>query len=439
MKDVREQVAQWWGFAEVGVGEYTMTRGYRKAAIISIGNELLNGQTVDTNAAYIAGQLRTIGVPVVGAYSVADEEPAIRRKLALALEEADILLITGGLGPTDDDLTRQAIAGLLGVDLVLQAELLKTLRQFFDCRGVEMPQRNTVQACIPRGAAAIENRMGTAPGIRAEFDGKLLFAMPGVPGEMQHMLDTFVLPELQRFVAGQVIVVRRLRCFGAGESKIAEMIGDAMLRGRNPLVNCTAHAGVITLEIVATAAESGTAEVLAAQQERSLRGLLGDLAYGTGDQTLAEVVGEYLVRTGQSLAVAESCTGGLLASLITDIPGSSRYFTHGWVTYSNHAKNTELQVPMEMIDKQGAVSEQVARAMAQGARRRSGADYAIAITGIAGPGGGSELKPVGLVYIAVDSRDGVDTSRFVFSSDRSSVRLRAAQTAMNILRLKFRI
>ncbi len=416
-----------------------MNGRYRKASIVSIGNELLSGRTVDTNAAYIAGQLRTVGIPVVSVYGVADEEPAIRRKLALASQEADVLLVTGGLGPTDDDLTREAIAAFLGVELVLREDLLGTLRQFFDRRGIEMPERNKLQACVPRGAAAIENPVGTAPGIRAEFDGKLLYAMPGVPGEMRHMLDTFILPELQRVAAGQAIVVKRLRCFGAGESKIAEMIGDAMRRGRNPLVNCTAHLGVITLEIVAMAAESNEAEAMAAREEQSLRAVLGDLVYGAGLQTLAEVVGEQLAQAGKSLAVAESCTGGLLAALITEIPGSSRYFTYGWVTYADCAKNTELQVPLEMIDKQGAVSEQVARAMAQGARRRSGADYAISITGIAGPGGGSELKPVGLVYIAVDSRDGAETSRYVFPSDRSSVRYRAAQTALNMLRLKLRI
>jgi nicotinamide-nucleotide amidase len=416
-----------------------MNGGHRRASIISIGNELLNGRTVDTNTAYIAGQLRTVGIPVVSVYSVSDEEPAIRRKLALAAQEAEVLVVTGGLGPTDDDLTRQAIAGFLGVDLVLREDLLATLRQFFDRRGVEMPRRNTIQACIPRGAAAIENPVGTAPGIRAEFDGKLLFAMPGVPGEMRHMLDTFILPELQRFAAGQVIAVKRLRCFGAGESTIAEMIGDAMRRGRNPLVNCTVHFGVITLEVVAMAAESSEAEAMAAQEEQLLRAALGPLVYGAGVQTLAEVVGERLAETGRTLAVAESCTGGLLASLITDVPGSSRYFTYGWVTYSNTAKHTELMVPPEMIEEYGAVSDQVARAMAQGARRRSGADYAIGITGIAGPGGGSELKPVGLVYIAVDSRDGAETSRYVFTSDRSSVRLRAAQTALNMLRLKLTI
>lgn len=408
----------------------------KKASILSIGNELLNGRTIDTNAAYIAGRLRTISLPVVSVHSVPDEETAIERALALATGEADVVVATGGLGPTDDDVTRQAFAGFLGVELVLRPELLEKIRQFLDRRGIEMPARNSIQACIPQGAGAIENEMGTAPGIRAHKDGKWLFALPGVPTEMRHMLDTQILPELQPLVSGQAIAVRRLKCFGAGESGIAEMIGDAMRRGRNPLVNCTVHTGIITLEVVATAADRAEAENMAEREERSLRTLLGKLVYGTGDQTLAEVVGEGLVRTGRTLAVAESCTGGLLAELITDIPGSSRYFTYGWVTYSNEAKCRELEVPQEMIDTYGAVSEQVAQAMAQGARRKAGTDYAIAITGIAGPGGGSEQKSVGLVYIAVDNRDGMDTSRYIFSFDRSSVRLRAAQTALNTLRLK---
>ncbi len=412
---------------------------FEKASIVSIGNELLNGRTADTNAAYIATQLRSVNLPVVSIYGVADEVAAIERALGLAASEADVIVTTGGLGPTDDDLTRQAFAGFFGVELVRRDDLLSKLQQFFQRRGVEMPQRNVVQAYVPQGATAIENEMGTAPGLRAERDGKLFFALPGVPGEMRHMFAAAVLPELRPLARGQAVVVRRLRCFGVGESTIAGLIGDVMERGRNPLVNCTVHAGVITLEIVATAADQGGAEGMAGEQERLLHEMLGDLVYGVGDQTLAEVVGEGLARMGRTLAVAESCTGGLLAKIITDIPGSSRYFTCGWVTYSNEAKRRELDVPPEMVDKHGAVSEQVARAMAQGARRKAGVDYAISITGIAGPGGGSELKPVGLVYIAVDSREGTDTSRHIFVSDRSSVRLRAAQTALNMLRLRLRI
>jgi len=411
----------------------------KTASILSIGNELLNGKTVDTNAAYMAGRLRTISLPVVSVHSVPDEIPAIVHALGLATSEADVVITTGGLGPTDDDLTRQSLAEFLGVDLVLRPDLLAKVREFFDRRGIEMPVRNALQAHIPQGATPIENEMGTAPGIQANKGGKLLFSLPGVPAEMRHMFDTRVLPALRPLAEGQAIAVKRLKCFGAGESKIAEMIGDAMERGRNPVVNCTVQTGVISLEIVATAANHAEAEKMAKQQEYSLRTVLGDLVYGVDDQTLADVVGEKLTRVGQTLALAESCTGGLVAKLITDIPGSSEYFTYGWVTYSNEAKSHELDVPAEMIEKYGAVSEQVATAMAQGARRKAGTDYAIAITGIAGPGGGTEQKPVGLVYIAVDNRDGTDTSRYVFSSDRSSVRMRAAQTALNTLRLKLNL
>jgi nicotinamide-nucleotide amidase len=406
----------------------------KRAGIVSIGNELLNGRTIDTNAAYIAGRLRAISMSVVGVHAVPDEEAAIERALTLATSEADVVVATGGLGPTDDDLTRQAFAGFLGVALTLRPDLLEKIRNFFNRRGIDMPERNSIQAHIPQGAEAIENEMGTAPGIRAQKNGKLLFALPGVPTEMRHMLETRVLPELSRRAGGQAIVVKRLKCFGAGESRIAELIGDAMRRGRNPLVNCTMHAGVITLEVVATAGTRADAEPMAEGEARSLRAALGDLVYGVEDQTLAEVTGESLARRGRTLAVAESCTGGLLSTLITDIPGSSRYFTYGWVTYSNEAKQRELEVPVDLIESYGAVSAPVAGAMARSARRKAGTDYAIAITGIAGPGGGSEQKPVGLVYIAVDSRHGTDTSRHVFSFDRSSVRLRAAQTALNILR-----
>jgi nicotinamide-nucleotide amidase len=244
---------------------------------------------------------------------------------------------------------------------------------------------------------------------------------------------------LRLLAGGQAIATRRLKCFGAGESTVAELVGDAMQRGGNPLVNCTVHAGVITLEIVATAGAQTEAQRMAERQEAALRATLGKLVYGTGDQTLAEVVGEGLRRTGRTLAVAESCTGGLLAKLITDIPGSSQYFACGWITYSNEAKSRQLDVPAGMIETDGAVSEPVAQAMARGARRQAGTDYALSVTGIAGPGGGSEQKPVGLVYVALDSREGTDTSRYVFSSDRGAVRVRAAQTALNILREKLNL
>jgi nicotinamide-nucleotide amidase len=411
----------------------------KKGSIVSIGNEVLSGQTVDTNAAYIARRLRAANVPVVSIYAAPDEVEAIRRVLALAACDADVVVISGGLGPTDDDLTRQAMAEFLGVELVLHEDLLAKIQEFFDRRGVVMPARNAIQAHLPAGTKPIENATGTAPGVEAQKGGVVLFALPGVPSEMERMLEVSVLPRVREIANSQVIAARRLKCFGAGESTIAGMIGDAMQRGRNPLVNCTVQVGVITLEVVATSPDRTQAEEMAAREEASLRRVLGPLVYGVEDQTLAEVVGEKLAQAGKTLAAAESCTGGLLAKLITDVPGSSRYFVCGWVTYSNEAKSRELGVLPALIETHGAVSEQVAVAMAQGARYKAGADFAIGITGIAGPEGGFEHKPVGLVYIAVSSRDSTDISRYVFPHDRSAVRLRAAQTALNLLRLTLEI
>jgi len=256
---------------------------------------------------------------------------------------------------------------------------------------------------------------------------------------MKQMFEESVFAELKRFVpeSQQVgIVVRKLRCFGTGESTIAELLGPLMQRDRNPLINCTAQHGVITLHIVAKAKDKDKAEQMAEKDEKLLTELLGELIYGRGERTLAEVVGEKLTRQKKTIAVAESCTGGTLAKLLTDIAGASRYFTYGWVTYSNIAKISELSVEADLIEKYGAVSGRTAEAMARGARKRAGTDFAIGITGIAGPSGGSEQKPVGLVYISVDSSDGCETTRFILSGDRDSIRLRAAQTALNMLRLK---
>jgi len=409
-----------------------------KASIVSIGNELLSGETVNTNAAHLSAELLTIGIPVVTSHAIGDEINQIILAFERACTDADIVVVTGGLGPTDDDLTRQAMAKFLGVELQLHDDLLEKIERFFAGRALPMPERNKIQAYIPAGAGTLPN-IGTAPGIRAESRGKLFFALPGVPMEMERMFAESVAPELKRLAGGQAVVVQKLKCFGAGESSIAELLGDMMQRGRNPLINCTVSSGVITLYIVASARNKQEAERMARKDEESLRSVLGELVFGTADQTLAQVVGEELARQGKTLALAESCTGGLLAKLVTDIPGASRYFTHGWITYSDEAKTGELGVPAGLIERYGAVSEQAAEAMARGARRKAGTDFAIGITGIAGPTGGTEQKPVGLAYISVDSGTARESKRFVFTHDRRFTRLRAAQTALNMLRLKLNI
>jgi nicotinamide-nucleotide amidase len=411
----------------------------KKASIVTIGNEVLSGQTLDTNAAYLGRRLLSMGIPVVSCYTVGDEVDLIVRGLELAGGDADLVLVTGGLGPTGDDLTRQACAKFLGIELQMKDELLLKIREFFTLRGLQMPETNRVQACIPAGTTALENKIGTAPGFMVCKNDKLFFVMPGVPLEMKQMFEQSVLEKLSEFAGGQVVVMRKIKCFGTGESKIAELLGDLCKRGRNPLINCTVRAGVITLDIIVTAADQAEAGEMAERDEKLLHRLLGGLVYGRGEQTLAAVVGEKLAEQGKTIAVAESCTGGCLAKLLTDVPGASGYFRQGWVTYSNSSKSEELGVPADLIEKYGAVSEQVAESMARGAKKNAGTDFAIGITGIAGPTGGNEQKPIGLVYISLSSDNGCETRRFVISGDRELIRLRAAQTAMNLLRLKLQV
>ena len=405
------------------------------ASIVSIGNELLIGHTADTNCSYLCSRLLSIGIPVVSVYTVGDDVGQIVRALKRAADDADIVIATGGLGPTDDDLTRQAFAELLNVELKLDSKLLEEIRRFFEKINVQMPERNAIQAHIPAGAQPIENPIGTAPGICAEKQNKLFFALPGVPVEMKQIFEASVLSRLQKQGSDRFVIIRKVRCFGGGESVIAEKLGDLMKRGRNPLINSTVDSGVITLHVVADAKTKQQAEQLAQKDIEHLKSLLGDLVFGTDDQTLPEVVGGQLAQQHKTVAVAESCTGGLLAKLLTDISGSSAYFTHGWITYSDKAKTEQLGIAPRAIEKNGAVSEQVASAMALAARQKAGTDFAIAVTGIAGPTGGTEQKPVGIVFISVSSDNNCQTKRFLFSHTRDIIRHRAALTALNMLRL----
>ncbi len=407
-----------------------------KASIVSIGNEILSGQTIDTNAAYLSRELLSVGIPVVSFYTVADDLDSIVRSLKLAGEDAQVILATGGLGPTDDDLTRQAFAELLGTDLQLEKELLQRIEDYFANRNLQMSPKNKIQAYIPAGAKALVNNLGTASGIIAKSKGKLFVVVPGVPVEMKQMFEESVLSKLKKMGGKQAVIVRKLRCFGTGESNIAEALGQLCQRGRNPQIDFTAKGGVITLYIVATAENEDRAHEMAEKDEQLLRSKLGDLIYGTAEQTLAQVVGEKLTQQGKTIAVAESCTGGTLAKLLTDVPGATKYFTQGWVTYSNTAKISQLGISADLISKHGAVSQEVAEAMALSAKKEAKTDFAIGITGIAGPAGGSKQKPVGLVYICVCSDNKCETERVVFSHGREVIRLRAAQTALNMLRLK---
>ncbi len=411
-----------------------------RSALISVGNELLCGRTVDTNAAWLGGRLFAMGVRTASVHLVADETADIVAALQAAAGQADIVLVTGGLGPTDDDLTRNALAEYLGVELEYHPELAGRIEAFFSTRGLSMPARNRTQAYVPKGAEPIDNPCGTAPGILYQTEHKLIALMPGVPSEMKAMCEASVLPQIRRRLGGPVIRSANLRCYGAGESSIAQMLGDRMRRGRNPLINCTISAGIITLQMIASAPNERQAEFLLAEQRAELEKILGPLVFGTGEQTLQDVLGRLLSAQNKTLAVAESCTGGLVSKLLTDVPGASQYFNFGWVTYSNKAKIEQLEVCPDLIEQFGAVSEPVAKAMAQGAARKARADCAIAITGIAGPSGQTEQKTVGLVYISVLNNEKCQVHRFHFpNAGRELVRLRAAQTALNLLRLELTI
>ena len=410
----------------------------RHAWVISSGTELTLGQSVDTNSAWLAAKLAELGIRTLRHVTVPDDATAIRDVVRQAAAEADLILLTGGLGPTEDDLTRPALAEAAGVSLELHPPSLEHLRAFFAARGRDMPPRNVVQAMVPRSAHAIPNACGTAPGLRIELRGTPCYALPGVPFEMKAMFERDVAPELRAATAGAVLLSRRLNTFGLGESDIGERIADLMQRGRNPEVGTTAELGMIGIRINVSAGSREEAEQRLAEAETELRRRLGELIYGRDDDTLASVAGALLVSAGRTLSTAESCTGGLLGALITDVAGSSQYYLGGAVTYANEVKTKLLGVGAGDLAQHGAVSEVVARRMAEGAARALGSDYALAVTGIAGPTGGTPEKPVGLVFIGLRTPAMTAARECRFGSDapRHMIRMRAARTALNLLRLE---
>jgi len=407
-----------------------------QAEIISLGTELLTGAAIDTNSAWLSDRLGACGVPVRRHMTLADNRAAITSAFREACERADLVVVTGGLGPTQDDLTRAALADAMDVPLATDDASVAQIEAFFRGMNRDMPLSNRVQAECPRGASPLPNEWGTAPGIRAQLARATIFCFPGVPREMHAMFERYVTPFIAEGSSGHGIALRVLRTYGAGESHVAEKIADLMPPGRNPAVGTTASEGVISVRVVAHADSQGEAEALADADVQEVRKRLGKWVYGAGEDTLASVIGEVLAARGQTVATAESCTGGLIAKLLTDIPGSSRYFVGGVVTYSNEQKTALLNVPADMIAKHGAVSEEVAETMAANCQSKFGCDYALSITGIAGPDGGTPQKPVGLVYIGLAHPEGVIVRKMRLSQrfNRDTIRDRSAKTALNLLR-----
>lgn len=406
------------------------------AIVISVGNEITLGQTVDTNTAWLSRRLAEVGVRVILHATVADEIAPLDREIRRGCELAELVLVTGGLGPTEDDLTRQALAAVLGAPLELHEDSLERIRTFFKERGRPMPEANAIQATFPAGSTPIENTCGTAPGMRAQVGRATIFVMPGVPREMRVMYDRDVLPFLRERTGGAVILARTILTFGAGESDVGERIRDLMQRGRNPTVGTTAQQAVIGVRIHAAGASPAEAATLLEQTSTEVRSRLGSLVFGQDDDTLWSAVVRDLIARGRTVSTAESCTGGLVAKRLTDVPGSSACFLDGVVTYTNAAKSRLLGVPPNLIAAEGAVSRSVAETMATNCCRLSGSDYAIAITGIAGPTGGTQEKPVGLVFIALADAAGctVTETRWGAFLTREEIRDRASKAAINLLR-----
>jgi len=417
------------------------------AIILSIGDELILGQNVDTNSAWLSRQLAAAGCDISAHLTVPDNQRAIEQAIYECGERADFLIITGGIGPTADDLTRQALAVVMRQELVLNDLWLKRLEDFFKSRGREMPPSNRIQAMIPTGATMIDNALGTAAGIDATMSFDLpvpghsprkhtcrVFVMPGVPKEMMQMFQRDVLPHIKQAGGGSVILSRALHTFGLGESWVAEKLGDLMKRDRNPSVGTTVSGGIVTIRINS---RFETADKAREELERTVdacKAGLSELIFGEDEQSLADAVARLLTEKKLTVTTAESCTAGLLAKMLTDVSGSSEYFNAGFITYSNQMKYERLGVSTEIINIHGAVSEPVVQAMATNARRLAHADLALAISGVAGPTGGSATKPVGTVCIALAHDDGVTARTLNFPGDREWVRDRSAKMALTMLR-----
>ncbi len=406
-----------------------------KAEIISVGTELLLGEIVDTNASYISQQLALIGIDIHYRHTVGDNLTRLTQVISTALGRADVIIITGGLGPTEDDLTREAIAAAAGRKLVRRPETEQWLREFFAARGRELSAVNLKQADVPEGGEHLENTCGTAPGIHLIHNERHIFAAPGPPTELREMWQQAILPRLLEITgpSGQIFS-RSINLCDIGESMVAQQLEDIINSQTDPSIALYASPGFVRVRLTTRAADGQTAQALFAPVEQVIRKRMGLHVLGIDGETMPEVIGRLLRERKEFLAVAESCTGGLVAGMITDVPGASNYFLTGIVAYANETKIRLLKVPPAVIEEHGAVSEECARAMAEGVRRDSGADFGLATTGIAGPGGGTPEKPVGLVYYAVADARGVVCERQFWPGTREQFKRRAAQLALSFLR-----
>jgi nicotinamide-nucleotide amidase len=404
--------------------------------IVTIGDELINGTRVDTNTAWLAGKLAVAGIRVVRAVSIGDNAVAIRRALDEGIEEADVLIVSGGLGPTQDDRTKEVLADYFDVGLHRARDVENAVREFFEQRGRAVTDVNLDQALVPEGFEWQVNPRGTAPGLLRRENGKLLFVLPGVPGEMKALYEEWVGPILEDQFGGRWSVQRRwFRTTGIGESDLFGRLGG--LEDLAPVIDIAYLPSAYGVAVYLTGQgpePDSVAEALDEASRRVIEGA-GTFLYATSDQNLTDHLAGLLTERGQTLSLAESCTGGQISHLLTNVPGASEWLMQGWVTYSNESKEVELGVPHELLEKHGAVSEEVAKAMGEGARATAGTDYALAVTGIAGPGGGTPEKPVGLTYVACAGPDQTVVRRYLLgTTGRRYIKQRTVANALDLLR-----
>jgi nicotinamide-nucleotide amidase len=406
-----------------------------RAELVGVGTELLLGQIANTNAQWMSERLASIGVDVLHHQAVGDNLERIQEVLELALERSDVVLVTGGLGPTEDDITRDALAVSLGVGMRRHAEIEQLLRSKFDrFGGGDMPLSNLRQADVPEGCRYIVPIRGTAPGLIAEFsNGGRIYAMPGVPAEMMEMMENTVMPELAALAGTSALVSRTIRCTGIGESRVAEILRDLFVTLTNPTVAYLASLGEVKVRLTAKAETAEEAERIIDPVADEVVRRLGDTVFSTEDESLQEAVSRLLRERGRTFATAESITGGGVAERMSRAPGSSSIFVGGAVTYTPEAKERVLGVSRATLDGPGVVSEACAREMAAGARRLFGSDVAVSLTGAAGPEPHGGAEP-GTVWIGLDAEDVQHALGYVSRGEREQVRRWAEQAALDLVR-----
>jgi nicotinamide-nucleotide amidase len=411
---------------------------FMEAEIIAVGSELLTPLRQDTNSLYLTGKLNSLGIEVRFKTVVGDDRSRLADTFSTALRRSDLIILTGGLGPTEDDLTREAVCDVLGRPLHEISEIRKQIETRYKRLNREMPPNNLRQAMVPEGAEWLENPNGTAPGIWLEQQETIILILPGPPWELQAMFESVCMSRLARFAGHERIRTRVYKIVGLPESEVDRRIAPIYLPYQNPTTTILSTLGSIEVHLRARGAGEQEAESLLDELGDKIELALGDNVFSTRGEMLEEVVAMYLIMKQQTLAVAESCTGGLLSERLTSIPGSSNFFLGGVVCYSNELKTKLTAVPPILIEQHGAVSREVAQALGEGIRKRAGASIGMGITGIAGPGGGTPEKPVGLVFLALADARGTLIRKFQFPGDRQRIRFWAAQMALEMIRHRVR-